>query len=80
MAQAEGLDKTPQDFFQQFDKEMHQRPGLRLGQSAYNALFAIHPDLARSVIARDMDPFYDDNRLPAFLAYVDANWNVEELD
>lgn len=42
----------------------------REGQRAFNALYAIRPDLAEQVRGTDLDPFYDDSRLPDFHAWL----------
>lgn len=46
----------------------------RIGQYLYNRLFGYNPDLANSITATEFDPFYNDNRVPAFLEYVRSNW------
>lgn len=38
----------------------------RHGQSAYNALWAWRPDIARLITGTDADPYYNDDNLPAF--------------
>ena len=49
-------------------------PQLRPGQAAYTALAGVRPDLADRVIGTALDPFYIDNRLGAFLDFVEENW------
>ena len=46
----------------------------RRGQRAFNVLRDMRPDLAERVRSTGVDPFYEDSRLPAFLAWVEANW------
>lgn len=46
-------------------------PAQREGQAAFNALFAVHPEIAERVRSDfRVDPFDDDDRLPAFMAFV----------
>lgn len=56
---------------------------LRLGQWAYNVLWEQFPAIARAVVVQEptVDPFYRDELMPAFLAYllqhhVDAPPNI----
>ena len=44
-------------------------PDWRDGQAHYNTLALMHPGVADEV-TEDIDPFYVDDRLPAFLAFV----------
>jgi hypothetical protein len=50
------------------------RANWRLGQTYFNVLYRIRPHLAEQVRATDLDPFFDDNRIPSFLAFIEANW------
>lgn len=50
----------------------------RLGQYAYNTLFDAEPDLAVLINGNPtLDPFYDDAKLPAFMAFVEEHWSNE---
>ena len=51
-----------------------RRPGLRWGQVMFNTLYEVRPDLAEQVRGTDIDPFYDDARGLAFMAFVVGNW------
>ena len=44
--------------------------GLRKGQSYMNALREINPAVYSSVTATEDDPFYDDSKIPRFLACI----------
>ena len=44
--------------------------GLRKGQSYMNALMEINPAVYSSVTATEVDPFYDDAKIPRFLACI----------
>lgn len=53
----------------------------RTGQTCFNVLHAVRPDLAEQVRNRVLlDPFYDDSRVPVFLDFVQQQWdqNPEE--
>jgi hypothetical protein len=45
-------------------------PLWRLGQTAFNVLYEVAPDLADEIRATELDPFYLDDRLPAFYQWV----------
>lgn len=45
-------------------------PEQRRGQAYFNAIHEVRPDLANAVRGSDRDPFYDDSRINAFIAYV----------
>ncbi len=55
--------------------EMHNqfvkgKPHLRRGQCYYNALYTLRPDLANEICGTKLDPFYVDERIPAFLEWL----------
>lgn len=50
----------------------------RRGQAYFNVLHDVRPDLARQVRGTIKDPFYDDRRVPKFLAWVCLHWGGEE--
>lgn len=70
------MTKTTDDFFRVYEKELKERPGLRHGQTAFNALARVHPRLANALRGTHDDPFYDDNRLPRFFARVTSEWET----
>jgi hypothetical protein len=51
-------------------------PEWREGQGCYNTLYEIDPELARSFHGTELDPYYFDERVPAFHARVREAWNV----
>jgi hypothetical protein len=52
-------------------------PAQRNGQAHFNALHAVHPGIAETIRSDfRVDPFHDDDRLPAFLAYVGTRLGV----
>ena len=54
----------------------HQEPSQRSGQWAFNLLQETRPDLSNKVCGDALnDPFYDDRKLPNFLAWVAVRWD-----
>ena len=48
--------------------------GLRKGQSFFNALYDVDPDLADKIRDTEIDPFYTDDKLNEFLETVINTW------
>jgi hypothetical protein len=71
-AVSEGLE----EFATEYAKERDQRPGLRDGQTAFNVLHRMNPDLADLIRGSNRDPFYDDSRLQDFFDFVGRHWSV----
>lgn len=51
-------------------QQIHQRQG----QWAFNMLDMWRPDLSTQIRGKLIDPFHNDDRLPAFWAFVEENW------
>jgi hypothetical protein len=49
---------------------MRERRGLRKGQTFFNVLLELEPDLAQRLTDSADDPFYNDSKLPGFLLRV----------
>ena len=49
-----------------------KHPSWRYGQALFNVLKEYEPDLAREVLAEDVDPFYVDARAGLFLDWLRA--------
>jgi hypothetical protein len=49
---------------------MRERRGQRKGQTFFNVLHEMEPELADRITGTDADPFYDDGKLPDFLLRV----------
>lgn len=47
----------------------------RYGQTCFNVLFSIEPELANSIRGTELDPFHDDKRVPEFLAWLRDQWD-----
>lgn len=52
------------------DAVANRSPGIRKGQAAFNALYLLAPYLANWIRRGPYDPFYDDERLPAFYSFL----------
>lgn len=46
----------------------------RVGQVYFTVLQEVRPDLIELVVERDVDPFYDNQKLPAFKNLLIENW------
>lgn len=64
-----------------FDEYVHaadlafaEEPRWRYGQTLFNVLYRVRPDLSERVRGTDLDPFHSDQRVRAFLAWVAENW------
>lgn len=51
-------------------------PSWRLGQSSFNTLQMLRPDLAEKVRGAALDPFYSDTNMQAFGVFVFENWDA----
>ena len=49
---------------------MRERRGLRKGQTFFNVLLQLEPELAERLTRTADDPFYNDGKLPGFLLRV----------
>jgi hypothetical protein len=55
-------------------------PTWRLGQTYFNILARVRPELAESVRGTMNDPFYLDDRIPAFLSYLAMHWVKQDAN
>jgi hypothetical protein len=53
-------------------------PDWREGQCMFNVLWEMDRDLAETIRAGPLDPFYDDQRIGPFLAWLDKCWPTED--
>jgi hypothetical protein len=51
-------------------------PRWRKGQVYFNCLWGLDPVLANEIRGGDNDPFYRDDKIPAFLKVVEERWNL----
>jgi hypothetical protein len=54
---------------------MHEQPNWRQGQTAFNVLCEVKPNLAELIRSSDKDPFYRDDKLDEFYQYVAERWD-----
>jgi hypothetical protein len=52
----------------------HASLEFRFGQTCFNVLYKLNPDLATSLTGTDVDPYYDDDKVPEFLKRVRDEW------
>lgn len=50
-------------------------PNLRWGQTLFNTLVDVRPDIAERIRGTSLDPFYDDWLVGAFLLEVERLWD-----
>lgn len=62
------------EYLDYVDYLSERNPAWRSGQTHFNALRRMRPDLANEVLGTAIDPFHLDERLPDFVAYVQENW------
>ena len=51
---------------------------MRAGQAAFSVLYQTRPDLANAINSTELDPFYRDERLPAFWAWLVLTLKAEK--
>ncbi len=69
--------RTPDVKFSEYiviSAEMFRENEWRLGQTHFNVLAKIRPDISERIRGTDIDAFYDNNKLPAMLAEVYKRW------
>jgi hypothetical protein len=47
---------------------------FRQGQSLYNFLHMVRPELAKAIVDSEMDPFYKDSNINRCLDFLMQNW------
>ena len=60
------------------DNEVRDNKYMRRGQSLYNHLHDINPELANSINNTELDPFYVQSRIPTFLEFILEPQTTEE--
>jgi len=51
---------------------LRKNPNLRRGQALFNALAEVNPNKADRIRGTDIDPFFNNNRIKAFLQEVEG--------
>lgn len=49
-------------------------PSQRRGQAFFNALYQVRPEIANAIRGTTLDPFYRDERIPAFAEHLVECW------
>lgn len=57
---------------------LRENPQWRSGQAHFNVLSMFRPDISEPLRGSTLDPFYQDDLLPAFLAHVANEWSANE--
>ena len=57
-------------FFTSVLRAENEHPSWRLGQTYFNVLHTLRPDLANKIRATYLDPFYINSAIPAFLKWL----------
>lgn len=52
-----------------------ENPSWRKGQTYFNVLFDVRPDISEKIRATNLDPYHNDCKLGEFLHYVAKVWN-----
>ena len=66
---------TRQDYDAKVLQSIVGHPQWRLGQTLFNVLSDVRPDLAQQVRGTEHDPFYKaSNDLELFYAFLDSHW------
>lgn len=64
------VNKVFEEFVENVQARRRNNPDEREGQAAYTVLHSLRQDLAERVDGSRLDPFYSDDRLPAFLGWL----------
>lgn len=56
-----------EEFYEIYFEHRHGYPQQRDGQFTFNLMYELRPDLANKYRGSDVDPFYDNSRIDAFL-------------
>jgi hypothetical protein len=59
------------------DRYRKEHPEQRYGQAAFNVLYDERPELANQVRATLLDPFHVDERLTAFLRFIEPHMRAQ---
>lgn len=73
------MNTTPNDLEAFLRLALEPQAGQRRGQAFVNALTTVRAALVSDMIRLDLDPFYNDAKLPAAVAYTAAHWDEDEF-
>lgn len=58
---------TLEDFYSKWTLYMADNPKLRKGQSIFNLMYDLYPQIANKYRATNLDPFYNDENINHFI-------------
>lgn len=58
----------------QVSKTLNEETHWRLGQTYFNVLYEMRPDIADKVRTTALDPYYSDSNIDDFLEWVITKW------
>lgn len=68
---------TFQQFLDAASTRYNHETSWRMGQTYFNVLHEVRPDLAEKVRGAFLDPFHNDVMVPSFLNFLAAEWEVD---
>lgn len=66
---------TLSDFYAGVAEYNKANPAQRHGQALFNYLWSVRPDLSEQIRSTELDPFYEDKRLPETYEWLMDNWD-----
>lgn len=70
------MDDRIATFTRDAEELLREQGEWRRGQTYFNLLRRIDPDAASEVVGTKYDPFFKDERVPAFVAWLTARWSA----
>lgn len=71
---------TKDEFIARVHKTHLQNPHWRLGQTYFNMLVLIDPDVSNIILNTKYDPYHNDNNIENLLDYLDSMFAQEKKD
>jgi hypothetical protein len=68
------VDLYPHEFWLKVSKYHESHPSQRYGQAVFNTLARYKPDHAAEIRGTDLDPFYQDDAVPALSEWLARHW------
>jgi hypothetical protein len=72
--------ETLDEFYAYVDQLMEQHPEWRAGQTLFNALYLVRPDLSEQIRTTELDPFHVSSRIAAFNSWLAEHWADVPVD
>ena len=73
MTESVGFPSLP-DYWARVTERQADYPEWREGQTAFNVLHEMRPELANKIRGGTIDPFYRDDKLPYFVEWLEGDW------